>query len=189
MSEFDNSYGLYDGWITDNVDPLKLGRVRIVIPGLVEPETDWASPIGCPGGGSNSRGLWSIPEIGANVAVFFKEGELETPRYLTGPWSLPKDSTEAPTFTRNLTPAEAVQMTGLQTPRWEIVLDDRDGNEGLLIRDRKNPDNAIVFDGVQQTVSINGTVAVQITSTGIVNIDAMQVTINGRIVLPTSNPI
>lgn len=189
MSAFDNYFGMYDGYVADNVDPLKLGRVKIMIPGLIEPASDWASPCGYPGSGANSRGMWCVPDVGSNVAVFFKEGQLENPRFFCGPWSMPEETPESPTFVRNMTPEEAVRMTGLQTPRWEIVLDDRPDKQGLIIRDRQHPDNTIVFDGSQQTLQISATVAVQIKSVGVVDIDALQIRLNGRIVLPTSKPI
>jgi uncharacterized protein involved in type VI secretion and phage assembly len=185
-----NTYGgVYEGQVVDNVDPLKLGRVRFMIPGLVEPMSPWTLPLASPGAGSDARGLWCIPSIGSNVAVLFKEGDLDAPRYLTGPWGAPDDTPETPTFARNLSAADAVKVTGLQTKDWEIVLDDRPGLERLTIANRTFPQNSITIDGLSQAVEIRGTVAVQIRSTGIINIDALQVVINGRPVLPSSKPI
>jgi hypothetical protein len=187
--EEDNCISIYDGVIVDNVDPLVVGRVRVTIPGLIEPYSAWALPVGSPGAGSDARGLWCIPKIGANVSVMFKEGDPDHPRYFTGPWGAPNDAPESPTFVRDLSPADAVEVSGLETDRWAIVLDDRAGNESLTIRDRFVPGNSIVIDAVQQAVRINGTVAVQIKSTGVVSIEALQIVLNGRPVLPSGNPI
>lgn len=180
-------YGLYEGYVVDNADPLLAGRVRVCIPGLIEPHSDWVMPIGAPGAGSNERGLWCIPAIESNIAIFFKEGHIDHPRYLCGPWPFPTEP-ETPTFTR-LSPQEAVQMSGWQTKKWEIVLDDRKGSEQLRITHRDFPQNSITIDGALQAIEVSGTVAVQIRSTGIVNIEGLQVTINGRPVLPGSSPI
>lgn len=185
-----NTYlGEYDGVVVDNADPLLIGRVRVMIPGLVEPYSDWALPMGAPGSGSDAYGLWCVPKIGSTVAVFFREGDVDHPRYLTSCWRAPNDRPQSPTFVRELSPSEAVQIVGLQTDAWEIICDDRLGNERLVLRSRAFPDNTITIDGVAQAVEISGTVAVQIKSTGLVNIDALQVTINGRVVLPTGGPI
>lgn len=186
---FNTYVGVYDGIVVANEDPLLIGRVRVMIPGLIEPYSDWALPVGAPGAGSDAYGFWFVPKIGSNVAVLFKEGDVDHPRYLAGPWAAPGDSPKSPTFVRDLSPSEAVQMVGLQTSSWEMVIDDRAGSERLTLRSRQFPDNSITIDGLAQAVQISGTVAVQIKSTGIVNIEALQVTINGRIVMPTGGPI
>jgi uncharacterized protein involved in type VI secretion and phage assembly len=182
-------FGVYEGYVYDNADPLKLGRVRVVVPGILHPYSDWLMPAGQPGAGSDARGLWFIPAIGSNVLVLFKAGDPDRGRYLAGPWGAPDGATESPTFVRDLSAEDAPHVAGLQTSRWEIVIDDRDGNSNLLIRDRRFPDNAIGISGETQTVEISGTVGVQIKSSGIVNIQALQVVINGRIVLPSGKPI
>jgi len=82
-----------------------------------------------------------------------------------------------------------VKVAGLQTSRWDIIADDRPGHERLVIRDRLMEQNTLEIDGVAQAVTISGMVAVQIKSTGVVSIDALQVLINGRVVLPNGNPI
>ena len=51
-------HGFYDGVVVDNRDPLRVGRVRVRIPGLVEPFSSWALPMANPGGGSDSRQCW-----------------------------------------------------------------------------------------------------------------------------------
>lgn len=180
---------VYEGYIVDNKDPRKLGRVKVNVPGLLEPESDWALPLGAPGAGGDGLGLWCVPPVGANVTVLFREGDLEAIRYLPGPWPAPRGELQTPSFARDLTPAEAVQVSGLQTSSWNIVLDNRAGAQQLTIESRQFPDNRIVLDSDKQSVEINGTVAVQIRSLGVVSIDALQVVINGRVVLPTGKPI
>ena len=77
--------GLYIGEVVDREDPEGIGRVRVRIPGLVEPASNWAFPLGTVGGGSDRRGFYSVPEKGAEVGVLFTTGVL-----ITGPlWARP----------------------------------------------------------------------------------------------------
>lgn len=189
MNDEDEHISIYDGTVYDNRDPLRIGRVRVTVPGMIEPYSAWALPVGHPGSGSSERGLWFPLAIGANVSVMFKEGDPDHPRYFAGSWGAPDDKPESPTFASELSPADAVQVAGLQTKRWDIVADDRPGQEKLVIRDREMDQNTIEIDGVAQAVTISGMVAVQINSTGVVKIDALQIILNGRVVLPSGGPI
>lgn len=181
--------GIYDGQVIDNRDPLLIGRLKVVVPGVLEPVTDWVYPVCYPGASSDGRGFWCIPQVGANISVMFCGGDVDEPRYLPGPWAAPNDDPKSPSFVRDLTPSEAVEITGLQTTNWEITCDDREGKSRLTIRDRATGSNVISIDGENQTVAIEGTVAIQIKSLGVVNIEAMQIVLNGRPVLPTGKPI
>jgi uncharacterized protein involved in type VI secretion and phage assembly len=189
MREEDTHISIYDGIVHDNADPLRIGRVRVIVPGMIEPYSAWALPCGNSGGGSSERGFWCVPAIGSNVSVLFKEGDPDHPRYFAGPWGAPNDQPESPTFAGSLSPADAVEVSGLQTKRWDIVCDDRPGQEKLIIRDRLMEQNTLEIDGVAQAVTLSGTVAVQIKSTGVVNIQALQIILNGRVVLPAGGPI
>lgn len=189
MQEADKHISIYDGVVYDNLDPMLIGRVRVTVPGLIEPYSAWALPVGMPGSGPG-RGFWAVPPVGANVSVMFKEGDPDHPRYFCGPWGAPDGAEpDSPSFVHDLSPSDAVQVAGLQTKRWNIVCDDRPGHESLIIADRSNDQNQIEIDGVSQSVTINGMVAVQIKSTGVVKIDALQIILNGRVVLPSGNPI
>ena len=60
MSTFDDDIqthdtrllGMYVGYVTRRDDAEQLGRVRVSIPGVLEPESAWAWPLGTVGGGS-----------------------------------------------------------------------------------------------------------------------------------------
>jgi len=67
--------GLVEGIVTDNVDPEKLGRVKLKFPTLPEtPESDWAR-LGMPMAGQE-RGWVTIPEVGDEVLVSFVHGDV-----------------------------------------------------------------------------------------------------------------
>lgn len=81
--------GMYVGYVTHRNDPEKLGRVRVCIPGVLEPHSAWAWPLGTAGGGFKDRGFFAVPEEGAEVAVFFNQGDVDQ---LFGIWPCPPSS-------------------------------------------------------------------------------------------------
>jgi hypothetical protein len=62
-------YGAMRGTVTDNVDPEGRHRVKVLVHAL-DIETGWAYPLTL-GGGSKDRGMHIVPEVGADVAVWF----------------------------------------------------------------------------------------------------------------------
>jgi hypothetical protein len=190
VSEPDPKFvALYEGVVVDNKDPLRMGRVRFQVPGLIEPASDWAMPVGSTGGGSDGVGFYWPPQIGAEVAVFFVMGDVDQPRYLIGAWGAPAGKTEVPRFARALTLEEAGQVHGFASKRFEVVLDDRPGHEAIRITDLDHPEDLIEIDGVSHGVTIAGSVAVVIRSVGVVDIQALQIRLNGRIVRESTDPI
>lgn len=104
MSTFDDDIhthdsrllGMYVGYVTKRDDEELLGRVRVCIPGVLEPESAWAWPLGTSGGGSKDRGFFAVPEEGAEVAVFFNQGNVDAPYYLAAHWGKPNGESEVP---------------------------------------------------------------------------------------------
>jgi hypothetical protein len=81
MSELDDNeiphIGLYIGVVVKRDDDEKLARVKVRIPGLIEPMSAWAFPLGTVGGGSDARGFYAVPEEGAEVGVLFHQGDVD----------------------------------------------------------------------------------------------------------------
>lgn len=183
---------VYDGVVVDRVDPLKIGRVRVTVAGIIDYPGVWALPMGTGGGGSTARGLFSIPEDGAEVSIFFKMGDADRPRYLAGPWGAPEGVPEIPTAAQGLTPEQTPNVRVFESRRYELVMDDNAGRERLSIRDKLAPEGGediIELDGVANGVVVRGTAGVVIESVGAVAINALSVTINGRPVRDTDDPI
>ncbi|CAN1210840.1 Gp5/Type VI secretion system Vgr protein OB-fold domain-containing protein [Tumidithrix helvetica PCC 7403] len=79
------------GLVTNNVDPKKLGRVKVKFPTLTEAhESDWARVVGV-GAGPN-RGFDCLPEINDEVLVAFEHGDIHRPYVIGGVWN----GTDAP---------------------------------------------------------------------------------------------
>lgn len=166
-------HGLYEGVITDNEDPKGLMRVKIRIPGIVEPSTGWAFPIGVPGGGGKDRGLFFTPNVGSEVAVFFKHGDPDHPRYMPAMWGEP-DGAETPDASDSGDPEVVVLAMGA----YDLVCDGRASSKGLKIVDKSDGENLIEFDGLTKQLTLSSKVGVKITSTGIVEISGLTVLIN-----------
>ncbi len=77
-------YGKYRGVVTDNEDPLQIGRVRVDVPEIFgDYSSGWASPC-VPYAGGNS-GQYMIPDIDAGVWVEFEAGDISRPIW-SGCW-------------------------------------------------------------------------------------------------------
>ena len=192
MNDFDvpdqRLLGLHIGHVVDRADPLKLGRVRVRIPGLIQEASAWAFPLGTLGGGSDRRGFFAVPEDGAEVGVLFQEGDVERPYYLSGHWGLPGGSTEIPDPARGLSKDETPQVRVFESRRFLLVFDDRAGHETLRIEDKLSHDQ-IEFDGTALGMTIKATSALILKADGLINIEGTTVVINGRLVLPGGGAI
>lgn len=99
--------GTYGGIVESNLDPEKLGRVKVRVPhvygstasgsggtgtGFIGTnDLPWAMPSGMPAGGTKASGGFShIPDIGDSVWVRFLDGEPEKPIYEWGMQTTPQ---------------------------------------------------------------------------------------------------
>jgi uncharacterized protein involved in type VI secretion and phage assembly len=180
--------GLYIGQVVDHADPERLGRVRVKIPGLVEPASAWAFPLGTVGGGSDRRGFFAVPESGAEVGVLFHQGDIDYPYYLSGHWGKPEGATEIPEPARDLSAADTPHVRAFETARFLLVFDDRAGHEALLIKDKRSGDQ-IEFDGAAMGITIKATSALILKADGLVSIEGTTLQLNGRLVLAGTKPI
>jgi hypothetical protein len=176
--------GLHIGYVVDRADPLKLGRVRVRIPGLIQDASAWALPLGTIGGGSDRRGFFAVPEASAEVGVLFQQGDVERPYYLAGHWGMPGGSTEIPDPARGLSKDETPQVRVLETRRFLLVFDDRAGHEMLRIEDKASGGAQIELDGTALGMTVKATSALLLKADGLINIEGTTVVINGRVVLP-----
>jgi uncharacterized protein involved in type VI secretion and phage assembly len=179
---------LYIGQVVDRADPERLGRVRVKIPGLIEPASAWAFPLGTVGGGSDRRGYFAVPENGADVGVLFHQGDPDHPYYLAGHWGKPGGSTEIPGPARDLSAAATPQVRAFETGRFLLVFDDRAGHEALVIQDKRSGDQ-VELDGVGMGITIKATSALILKADGLLSIEGTTVLLNGRLVLPGTKPI
>jgi len=192
MSTFDDDIhthdtrlvGLYVGYVTKRDDEEQLGRVRVCIPGVLEPESAWAWPLGTGGGGSKDRGLFAVPEEGAEVAVFFNQGKEDAPYYLAAHWGKPGGDSEVPVEAQRNPPDNRV----FATKTFRIELDESEKSRKLKLTNKKTGDS-LTFDAEDNTVTLEATTALTLKAVGAISIEAPLVTIAGRVVRPSADPI
>ncbi len=128
--------GQYYGQVVDNADPERLGRVRVTVPGLVEPASGWALPVGG-GGSSGAKGLgcYDVPPIGAAVVLSFHDGNIDAPHYLGGWHGSGEQFSVVPSDPKN-----SDKLKVYESERFLIVLNGVGGSEECLIKDKSTGD-------------------------------------------------
>lgn len=177
-------YGMFVGYVINREDPEKLGRVQLCIPGFVEPHSAWAWPLGTCGGGTKNRGFFAVPELNAEVCVFFNQGEISAPYYITSNWGRPGGESEVPEEAQKSPPNNRV----IATETFRVEMDESENDHKLRLLNRKTGDQ-IVLDADQNSVTIQGTTAIVIQAVGSITLDAAQISIKGRAVRPIADAI
>ena len=71
-------YGKYRGTVVNNVDPMQMGRIQIIVPDVSNlVPTTWAMP--CFAIAGKQMGAYYIPQIGSGVWVEFEQGDSDYP--------------------------------------------------------------------------------------------------------------
>lgn len=181
-------YGMELGTVADDADPEGLGRVRVIVPGIIDQPSPWAPPLGTLGGGGPQRGFFTVPPKGSDVAVFFHRGDPERPYYLSGHWGKPAAGDEVPEDVKAAPAAERHKISEFDTRVWKIVYDDRENKEAIRIM-HKTLALRIELDAAKGVIDLEAETALNIKSNGTVNVDAPQVQLAGRTVIPNGKPI
>ena len=202
----DKKYGIHEGEVIDNIDPLRLHRVRVRIPGMFDdPGSGWVLPAGTFGGGAAHFGGSVTPPISATVYVFFLGGDVGAPRYMGGHWGAPGGVPEAPGpvggYARvlptgepgtpeELSPEDAAKIHVIfESAEWIVYVDDRpDPFRAFHIHAKKSGDG-ITIGGGGNNVEIRATALLSVRADGTGNIQAGTLVLNERAVAVTGKPI
>ncbi len=121
-------FGKYRGTVINNVDPMQMGRLMVLVPdvsGLLP--SSWAMP--CFPVTGIQMGVWVLPLIGAGVWVEFEQGDPDFPI-----WSgcFPGSTADMPALALAGNPASPsiVLQTGLQNT---IMISDVPGPTGGIL--------------------------------------------------------
>lgn len=170
-------YGAMRGTVTDAADPEGRHRVRVFVPAL-DVETDWAYPLTL-GGGSKGRGLHVAPDKGADVVVWFEQGDAVEGMcvYLAGWWG-DASTEETPKPIAEASAPEQVHM--LQVGLVNVVIDERPGQRSVRISDEQDPPTSIEWDLEKRGIAIDAVSAVVVRAKGGIHLEAPNITLNGR---------
>ncbi len=139
--------GKFRGKVTDNRDPLFLGRLRLKVPDVYgENESGWALPA-LPYAG-NGVGLFLIPPTDASVWVEFEHGDPDYPIWAGCFWA----QGELPA-----SPAVA-EMKVLKTDTATITLNDLPGAGGITIETQAGMKIKIDVSGIEINNGAGGSI-------------------------------
>jgi len=87
VSDGKKFFGKYRGTVVNNIDPLQIGRIQVIVPDVsnVVP-TSWAMP--CVPIAGKQSGVFVIPQLGAGVWVEFEQGDPDYPVWVGGFWGI-----------------------------------------------------------------------------------------------------
>jgi uncharacterized protein involved in type VI secretion and phage assembly len=143
-------YGKFRGTVSDNKDPEKRGRLRLMVPSVLgDQESDWALPC-LPFGGGATYGVFMVPETQAQVWVEFEEGDIHRPIW-TGVFfqqqsDVPPDAAKDEPTTRLI-----------QTKSGHVLqFDDESGKERISLRHTKGSELSIDENGSVSVTDANG---------------------------------
>ncbi len=121
-------FGKYRGTVINNIDPMQLGRIQVIVPDVAIIPSTWAMP--CVPIAGIQMGMFMVPIIGSGVWVEFEQGDLDYPIWVGGFWGT---AAEVPAMARAVPPV--VPGITLQTPL----------QNGLTISDVPGPTGGVLI--------------------------------------------
>jgi uncharacterized protein involved in type VI secretion and phage assembly len=121
-------FGKYRGTVINNLDPMQMGRIQVMVPdvsGFIP--TSWAMPCAPLAGIQN--GLFTVPIIGSGVWVEFEQGDPDHPIWVGCFWG---SAAEVPALARLVPPV--VPGLTIQTPLQNgVTINDVPGPTGGIM--------------------------------------------------------
>jgi phage protein D/phage baseplate assembly protein gpV len=163
--------GVVTGLVTNLNDPDNLGRVKVKYgwlgksPDGAEIESDWVR-IAAPMGGAE-RGFFYLPEVNDEVLIAFEHGDVHHPYIVGVLWS----STDKPPLPNNQATKDGKVNQRIIKSRsgHVIILDDTDGQEQIVIRD-KTEKNEIVINSKENTLTVKVDKDITVEAKGKINV-------------------
>jgi len=138
MTDPTRYYGKYRGSVINNVDPLQIGRIQVMVPDVSSLMlSSWAMP--CLPVGGIQMGMFTVPSIGAGVWIEFEQGDPDYPIWTGCFWGM---TAEVPAMAKTVPPG--ISGITLQTTLMNgIVISDLPGPTGGIML--KSPAGATII--------------------------------------------
>jgi uncharacterized protein involved in type VI secretion and phage assembly len=168
-------FGVVIGVVTNNHDPLGLGRVKVGLPWMSEAvETDWAR-VATPMAGPD-RGIYFIPEVNDEVLVAFEHGNPEVPYVLGGLWNGEENPPAANNDGRN-------NVRVIKSRSGSTIRFDDDQNDPQIEIADSSGKNKIVIRTADNSVTITATGDITVSAGGTLKLSGNNVEIAAKTVL------
>ncbi len=150
--EANKIYGAVVGVVTDLMDPLLQGRLKVKFPWMpadpLEMGSNWARMASL---GSGKGGIYFSPVVNDEVLVVFENGDINHPYIVGVLWNGRDMAPRGPTGVPVL--AGEVNQRIIRSPSGHvIVLDDTPGMEKILIQDKMG--NKIDIDSIKNEITL-----------------------------------
>ena len=111
----DHYFGKYRGTVINNVDPLKLGRIQVMVPDVAESvPTSWAMPC------FPAPGMFAVPGMGSAVWIEFETGDVAYPIWTCCYY---RSSGDVPELSSGGDPGAAVLLNSGAWRRLLVIMD------------------------------------------------------------------
>ena len=124
-----------------------------------------------------------MPPFGADVVIWFLGADRDALTYASGPWGLPNGQSEVPPEGQ-----AGPDVRVMSTPTFAIVLDERPGLKALRLVNRRTGDR-VELDAVTNSITVQATTELKLQAVGNITIQALAITLNGRPVAASPEPI
>ena len=144
-------YGKYRGIVSDNADPLMIGRIRATVPDVMgDRVSGWAMP--CAPFAGDQAGMFALPPVGAGVWVEFEQGDPEFPVWAGCWWGSVAEMPPvllAPPYRKLM-----IRTAGGN----QIVLDDTPGVGGITFETPAGQKLTLTATGVELTNGLGASI-------------------------------
>jgi uncharacterized protein involved in type VI secretion and phage assembly len=163
-------YGKYRGTVVNNLDPMQLGRIQVMVPDVLGLSiSSWAMP--CVPIAGKQQGIFVLPQIGSGVWIEFEQGEPDYPIWVGGFWGI---AAEVPALALAPPPPPPGQNIVIQTT----------GQNTLLLSDVPGPTGGIMLKTTTGAMILMNDVGVTIT-----NGKGASIMMNGPAITITGTPV
>ncbi len=164
MTEQKKYYGKYRGTVINNIDPMQIGRLQVMVPDVSALlPSSWAMP--CVPITGKQMGTYMVPQIGSGVWIEFEQGDPDYPIWVGGFWGVVAEVPAlalagipaSPNIVLQTAAQNAIVISDLPGPTGGIMLKSTTGatiivnDTGIIIQNGKGA--SIMLTG--PTVTIN----------------------------------